>query len=151
MAIIRGLTAVAFALALTGCTAQSVMKQSDALFTLADEADEAYQSGNCLRSIELYSELTDAVDDNPQSFLRLGNCYAKAGDLNQAATAYQAAIDADPAYVAGWANLVTVKQSELIRLLERLIRSLDPDDESAPAALAQAEALLRLLSTDTRP
>ncbi len=51
---------------------------------------------------------TPATDDSPEGYFQRGNNYYKAGDLDNAVTAFKQAVALNPKYVAAYANLGAV-------------------------------------------
>lgn len=51
---------------------------------------------------------TPALDDSPEGYFQRGNNYYKAGDLENALTAFKQAVALNPKYVAAYANLGAV-------------------------------------------
>jgi len=133
-------------IALSGCMATAQQTQPAQVFDLAEDADRAYSQGNCLASIDLYTRLIGTIEPEPIYYLRLGNCYARAGDLRQAIDSFEQAVVLNPNYPQAWTNLIRVRQRDLVVELERMMLALSSDDEISKAAVQEARETLRRLT-----
>ena len=147
MALTRWGVIVTAVATLSGCTATLNNSASqEKVFSLAEQADQAYQSGNCLASINLYTELVKDIADEAMFHLRLGNCYARAGDLAMAGASFENAVQIRANYPQAWTNLVRIRQREMIVLIERMLLSLEGEDTLSQEAMTEAGALLDRLT-----
>lgn len=79
-------------------------------------AEESYRHGLWSEAESYYQEL---VDENPelyQAWFRLGNIYARSGQLDAAVTMYERCLELDPEQARGWYNLSVVRARQSLQL-----------------------------------
>jgi tetratricopeptide (TPR) repeat protein len=101
---------ISAALTLTGCTAlgSSAPPQSN-LFSLSNQAELAYTSGQTAKAEELYKALVRSAPNNYEAWFRLGNLYARSDHPDAAADAYQRALTLNGTDPRAWHNLGVVR------------------------------------------
>ncbi|HCE40695.1 MAG: hypothetical protein CL543_10960 [Alcanivorax sp.] len=80
-------------------------------------AEQAYTDGLFVEAEAYYREL---VNDNPelyQGWFRLGNIYARSGQLDAAITMYERCLELDPDQARAWYNLALVRTRQSLRTL----------------------------------
>ncbi len=101
--------------ALPGCgttTVSSALRALDNepdLITINREAELAYESGEAAKAEALYKNLARRMPNDSETWLRLGNLYARNNRPDEAANAYQRALMANNADPRAWNNLAVVR------------------------------------------
>ncbi|MCK9382153.1 MAG: tetratricopeptide repeat protein [Sulfuritalea sp.] len=101
--------------ALSGCgttTVSSALRALDNepdLITINREAELAYESGEAAKAEALYKNLARRMPNDSETWLRLGNLYARNNRPDEAANAYQRALMANNADPRAWNNLAMVR------------------------------------------
>jgi cytochrome c-type biogenesis protein CcmH/NrfG len=96
-------------LALAGCAARSDLPQRSDLFQLTNEAQLAYEKGEDARAEQLYMALARQTPNDPETWLRLGNLYARSHKPDAAADAYQRALAINGSDARVWYNLGVIR------------------------------------------
>jgi predicted Zn-dependent protease len=128
----RILFALALAALLSGCgttlvsgALRSIDREPD-LVSLNREADLAYESGEAAKAETLYRSLARRMPNDAETWLRLGNLYARNNRPDEAAAAYQHALIANNADARAWNNLAVVRlRQALAALLQAQAHSKD--------------------------
>lgn len=80
-------------------------------------AEKAYQEGLFVEAESYYRELVTENPDLYQGWFRLGNIYARSGQLDAAITMYERCMDLDPDQARAWYNLALVRTRQSLRTL----------------------------------
>lgn len=72
----------------------------------------SYESGADARAEALYQGLARAAPNDPETWLRLGNLYARSNRPDDAADAYQRALLLAPGDARAWYNLGIIRQRQ---------------------------------------
>ncbi len=102
-------------------------------------AEQAYTDGLFVEAESYYREL---VNDNPdlyQGWFRLGNIYARSGQLDAAITMYERCLELDPDQARAWYNLALVRTRQSLRTLADAEQRFadQPGDQRRLSALRQ--------------
>jgi len=128
-----------------GCTSSGgVMKSFDDepnLITINQEAKLAYEGGETAKAEALYRSLARRMPNDAETWLRLGNLYARSNRPDEAASAYQRALMADNAEARAWHNLGIVRLRQAWASLLQAQATVKPKDSLAP----QIDTLLEYL------
>ncbi|MEQ8259082.1 MAG: tetratricopeptide repeat protein [Alcanivorax sp.] len=103
--------------ALSACSTTATTSGGDDSADRLRLAENAYQEGLFVEAESYYREL---VADNPdlyQGWFRLGNIYARSGQLDAAITMYERCMDLDPDQARAWYNLALVRTRQSLRTL----------------------------------
>lgn len=103
--------------ALSACATTATTTDGDDSADRLRLAENAYQEGLFVEAESYYREL---VADNPdlyQGWFRLGNIYARSGQLDAAITMYERCMDLDPEQARAWYNLALVRTRQSLRTL----------------------------------
>jgi len=146
----RALAAAAIALSAvltTGCaTAVSGVIQSldndPDLMSINQEAQLAYEGGETAKAETLYRSLARRMPNDAETWLRLGNLYARSNRPDEAASAYHHALMADNAEARAWHNLGVVRLRQAWASLLQAQATVKPDNGLAP----KIDSLLEYLS-----
>lgn len=95
---------------LSACSTPTVIGGD--VFDLHRNAVLAYESGEDARAEALYQGLTRAAPNDPETWLRLGNLYARSNKPDDAADAYQQALLLNPNNHRVWYNLGVIRQRQ---------------------------------------
>lgn len=126
----KRITIILLFIALTGCFKTSV-KEVKNLLEQQIEADNYYAQNQCDEALPLYKELVEALPKNTNNLVRIGNCYAKKMDYNQAEQAYMAALERDPSFVKAWYNLSYIKAKILANTVSEMHKNVEPSSPEA--------------------
>jgi len=105
---------VVMAASLGGCTAavstaiKTLDKDPD-LVSINREAELAYESGEAAKAEALYKNLVRRMPNDAETWMRLGNLYARNNRPEEAAAAYQKALAIDSNEAKAWNNLGVVR------------------------------------------
>lgn len=132
-------------LCLAGCATQAQPKL-DAMASLEQEAHAAYASNNLSQAQTDYLALTKALPDDVDNWFRLGNIYARSGQLEKAVNAYRHVLKHDAEHAKAWHNLgvVLIQQSQAAFL--ESARNAQEDRSLMNASLAMEKQIGALLS-----
>lgn len=120
-------------LLLSGCTTTvaSAIKAFDDdpdLITINREAQLAYESGEDAKAEALYRSLVRRMPNDSETWLRLGNLYARSNHADEAANAYQKALLANSSDARAWHNLGVVRLRQAWASMLQSHANLDPKD-----------------------
>jgi cytochrome c-type biogenesis protein CcmH/NrfG len=96
-------------LLLAGCAVTQGLPQRSDLFQLTNEAQLAYERGEDARAEQLYMALARQTPNDAETWLRLGNLYARSHKPDAAADAYQRALQINGSDPRAWYNLGVVR------------------------------------------
>jgi Tfp pilus assembly protein PilF len=99
---------------LAGCaTPQEKTSQADELTSMHREAQAAFDQGNDARAEFLYKKLTTLATQDAETWLRLGNIYARTNNPQLAVEAYRQSLSINDTDPRTWNNLgiVMLRQS----------------------------------------
>lgn len=114
-------------LALVGCS--PLMLSSDGnLYELHQSAALAYEAGEDARAEALYQGLARSVPNDPETWLRLGNLYARSTRPDLAADAYQRGLLLAPGDSRLWYNLGVIRQRQAHAAFIQTHRTTSEDD-----------------------
>lgn len=85
---------------------------SGSLYEQHQNAVLAYESGADARAEALYQGLARAAPNDPETWLRLGNLYARSNRPDNAADAYQRTLLLAPGDARAWYNLGIIRQRQ---------------------------------------
>jgi len=103
--ICRPALALASTFLLGGCASETVYDQ-------LNSAVLAYESGADAKAEALYQGLARTAPNDPETWLRLGNLYARSNRPDEAADAYQRGLLLAPADARLWYNLGIIRQRQ---------------------------------------
>ena len=129
---VRAYTAMAL-LALAGCTttvatAIKALDNEPDLITINREAQLAYESGEDAKAEVLYRSLVRRMPNDSETWLRLGNLYARSNHADEAANAYQKALIANNGDPRAWHNLGVVRLRQAWAAMLQAHSNLEPKD-----------------------
>lgn len=124
------------------------------LISINHQAQLAYESGEAAKAEALYKSIARRMPNDSETWLRLGNLYARNNRPDEAANAYQRALLADTSEARAWYNLgvVRLRQAWAALLQAQAQTPLTPNE----ALRAQTESTLEhlgklpLLENETR-
>ena len=145
-------TTLATALVLTGCasisfpTTQPMPEREVDLVSLNRDAQLAAESGETARAEALYKSLVRRMPNDADTWLRLGNLYARNNKPDEAVGAYQRSLIANNREPRAWYNLsvIRMRQAWAAMLQVQAQESLpanDPLRQQAEEVLNQLEKL----------
>jgi Flp pilus assembly protein TadD len=155
----RALAAVALALSAVltaGCATavsgviQSLDKDPD-LLSINQEAQLAYEGGETAKAETLYRSLARRMPNDAETWLRLGNLYARSNRPDEAASAYHHALMADNAEARAWHNLGVVRLRQAWASLLQAQATVKPDSGLAPQIDSLLEYLSKLPQIEAEP
>lgn len=97
---------------LAGCgttVGTSALPQRSDLFQLSNDAQLAYEAGEDVKAEQLYMALSRQMPNDPETWFRLGNLYARAHKPDAAADAYQRVLSINGTEPRAWYNLGIVR------------------------------------------
>jgi len=156
---LRPLAALAVAMSgvfAAGCTTTvgSVIKALDSdpdLITINQEAQLAYEGGELAKAEALYRSLARRMPNDAETWLRLGNLYARSNRPDEAANAYQRALMADNAEARAWHNLGVVRLRQAWASMIQAQASVKPKDSLAPQVDSLLDHLGKLPQLEAEP
>src|SRR4051812_48449517 len=124
---------LASVLLVSGCatgvaTAIKALDNEPDLVTINREAQFAYESGEDARAEVLYRSLVRRMPNDSETWLRLGNLYARSNHADEAANAYQKALIANNSDPRAWHNLGVVRLRQAWASMLQAHSNLDPKD-----------------------
>ena len=124
---------LAAALALGGCasTVASAIKLTDNdpdVITINRDAQLAYEKGEDAKAEALYRSLARRMPTDSETWVRLGNLYARRNLPDDAAAAYQRALVANNSEVRAWHNLGVVRLRQAYAALLQAYANLSPQN-----------------------
>ena len=133
---------------LSGCTTgvATAIKALDGsepdLITINREAQLAYESGEDAKAETLYRSLVRRMPNDAETWLRLGNLYARSNHPDEAANAYEKALIANSSDPRAWHNLGVVRLRQAWASMLQAHENLDPKDP----LYGRVEEMVRYLS-----
>ncbi len=115
---------------------------SDSLYEQHHDAVLAYESGANARAEALYQGLARSAPNDPETWLRLGNLYARAERPDAAADAYHRGLLLAPSDARLWYNLGIVRQRQAHAALIQAHQFMADDDP----LLARSQAIIDRLA-----
>jgi tetratricopeptide (TPR) repeat protein len=149
--------AVAMSAALAaGCATAvgGVMKAIDGepdLVSINQEAQLAYEGGELAKAEALYRSVARRMPNDAETWLRLGNLYARSNRPDEAANAYQRALMADNAEARAWHNLGVVRLRQAWASMLQAQATVKPKDSLAPQVDSLLDYLSKLPQIESEP
>ena len=106
---VRPLTAVLLCAVGAGCGGLETRSVGEDLVRMQQEAQAAFDSGENARAEALYKGLVRAMPNDAETWLRLGNLYARTDNADQAVNAYLTSLAINGADPRAWHNLGVVR------------------------------------------
>lgn len=140
----------------TACTTAvgSVIKAIDGepdLITINQEAQLAYEGGELAKAEALYRSLARRMPNDAETWLRLGNLYARSNRPDEAANAYQRAVMADNAEARAWHNLGVVRLRQAWASMIQARATVKSGDGLVPQVDSLLDHLGRLPQLEAEP
>ena len=107
--ITRSLTAIMLCVIGAGCSGLETRSAGEDLVKMQQEAQAAFDSGENARAETLYKGLARAMPNDAETWLRLGNLYARTDNADQAVNAYLTSLSLNGADPRAWHNLGIVR------------------------------------------
>lgn len=123
------------------CVACTAPKKPD-LLSLNTAASVAYESGDYKVAEEIYVEMLQYSQDNPDLYFRLGNCLAQQNKVNEAIESYQTAITLNPNLFKAWYNMGNLQLSQASNSFTQLLQLMPPSNPIYGQVLLIVEQLL---------
>ena len=120
-------TALALALLLSGCGSLMSTSTDDAM-EMHRNALLAYEEGEDAKAEALYVSLTRISPNDAETWLRLGNLYARSGRADKAADAYERALLLTPNDARLWYNLGVIRQRQTLAAYIQALQLSQPGD-----------------------
>lgn len=131
----------ALRLAFSFCIAANLMAcASDNVYEQHKSAVLAYESGADARAEALYQGLARAAPNDPETWLRLGNLYARSNRPDKAGDAYERGLLLAPSDARLWYNLGIIRQRQAHAAFiqaHQFIANADPLQTRAKALIEQ--------------
>ena len=143
------LLALAAGLLAAACSGPAVIGGD--VFDLHRSAVLAYDAGEDAKAEALYQGLARAAPGDPETWLRLGNLYARHGKPDDAADAYQHALLLNPADNRLWYNLGVIRQRQAGAAYIRANELSDKKDPLYERTLKLSERLAAPPAADVPP
>jgi tetratricopeptide (TPR) repeat protein len=121
------------------------------LVTINQEAQLAYEGGETAKAEALYRSLARRMPNDAETWLRLGNLYARSNRPDEAASAYQRALMADNSEARAWHNLGVVRLRQAWASLLQAQATVKPKDGLAPQVDSLLEYLGKLPQIEAEP
>lgn len=155
----RTVAAVALAMSTVfaaGCTTavSGVIRSLDGepdLNSINQEAQLAYEGGELAKAETLYRSLARRMPNDAETWLRLGNLYARSNRPDEAASAYHHALMADNAEARAWHNLGVVRLRQAWASLLQAQATVKPNNILAPQIDSLLEYLSKLPQIEAEP
>lgn len=93
-----------FALA-AGCATVSGI----GLIELKQSANKAYAAGDMAKARTKYEDLVSRAPNDAHSWFRLGNIFARGGQLEEALAAYEKTVALEPGFAPAWRNIAVIR------------------------------------------
>lgn len=131
MAIRLSLRMLAMAALLGGCNSLTSLTPTSTLDALDMQRNalRAYESGEDAKAEALYLGLIRISPSDPESWLRLGNLYARSGKPDSAADAYQRGLLLAPNDARLWYNLGVLRQRQTLAAYIQALELSKPGDD----------------------
>ncbi len=133
-----------------GCGSVETRSTGEDLVKMYQEAQAAFDSGEHARAETLYKGLLRAMPNDAETWLRLGNLYARTDNAEQAVNAYLTALSLNGNDPRGWHNLGVVRLRQAWSVMLRahgLTAAGDPINGSSAETLRVLEQLPYLSDT----
>ena len=134
---------------MTACSGPTVLGGD--VFDLQRSAVLAYDAGEDARAEALYQGLARAAPGDPETWLRLGNLYARHDRPDDAADAYQHALLLNPGDNRLWYNLGVIRQRQASAAYIRANELSDRKDPLYERTLRLSERLAAPPAADDAP
>ncbi len=141
LALAFGMALLLSACMTTVATAIKTLDNEPDLITINREAQLAYESGEDAKAEALYRSLVRRMPNDSETWLRLGNLYARSNHADEAANAYQKALIANSGDPRAWHNLGVVRLRQAWAAMLQAHANLDPKDP----LYANVEAVIKHL------
>lgn len=105
-----------------------------------------YQRGNWPEAIKFFNQAIQSQKDAPDLYYHLGEAYRQTGELSNAMSAFEQAIDIDPDFAPGYFGRAMVNQQRgdpLVLVIEDLLFSVKLDQYYGEAYLELVQAYLK--------
>ena len=111
-----------------------------------EEAEGAFTERRYPAAVNLFTQYTERVNENPWGFYMLGLSAWKADDQPTAELSFERALELDPTHVKSWLNLsrVLLDERRSSEAMEKISRALELDPESNTAFRLQGRAFRQL-------
>lgn len=133
-------------LSVSACSTPTVIGGD--VFDLNRKAVLAYESGDDAKAEALYQGLARAVPNDGETWLRLGNLYARSDKPDDAADAYQHALLLNRNDQRAWYNLGLIRQRQAHAAFIRANQLADEADPIHAKTAAMIEKLAPATSSD---
>lgn len=128
-------------LTLAGCAIAPEKSSTDDLALMHREAQAAFDQGDDARAELLYKKLTTLADQDAETWLRLGNIYARTNNTPSAIEAYRQSLSINDADPRAWNNLGIVMLRQSWHTLVRAKQLAKPND----AAFVNSSKIIQVL------
>ncbi len=127
---LRHCLSVLFLLIFTGCDIQNLQPNPDlsSLVEVQKRADAAYQNEDWKTAEKEYLYLAKNLPGEIEPWFRLGNIYARTGQLDAAVSAYREALVRDTKNSKIWHNLGIVQLRQATNTFVEMLDYTNPDD-----------------------
>ena len=140
---VKLLVALGLVVLLAGCvTTNDGSSNIKQIFAKRSEAELLYQRGDYAEVLPIYLELSRLVPGHAETWLRLGNSYARLSQYDNAIDAYQGALSADPQYAKAWLNLSYVRAQQLAATVVDMYEHVPTSDPEARRIYSLVEDVL---------
>ncbi|MCE9641550.1 MAG: tetratricopeptide repeat protein [Betaproteobacteria bacterium] len=143
MSIRNCATVAVWCAALAGCAVIDNSGGANDLLRIQREAQAAFDSGEDARAETLFKALARAVPNDAETWLRLGNLYARTNNPEQAVDAYMKSLSLNSSDSRAWNNLGIVRLRQSWAALIRANSLSDPKDP----AFATSSEIVKVLET----
>jgi tetratricopeptide (TPR) repeat protein len=140
-----GRIAVLLCAVLAGC-AMIDHRSSDDVVRMQREAQAAFDNGEDARAETLFKALARAMPNDAETWLRLGNLYARTNNADQAVDAYLKSLSLNSSDSRAWNNLGIVRLRQSWAALIRANSLADPKDPAFATSSEIVKALEQLPS-----
>ncbi len=127
---LRHCLSILFLLIFTGCDIQNLQPNPDltSLVEVQKRADAAYQNEDWKTAEKEYLYLAKNLPSEIEPWFRLGNIYARTGQLDAAVSAYREALVRDTKNSKIWHNLGIVQLRQATNTFVEMLDYTNPDD-----------------------
>jgi tetratricopeptide (TPR) repeat protein len=138
----------------SACNLQNTKTEAEAdmsleeLISLRKNAEDAYQQGEWEMAIGFYTELTQKVEKDSQSWFKLGNAHARLNHSGAALQAYQKALSLDQNNSKIWHNMGIVQLKLATNTFVEMQRHTTANDPLSIRANLVVNAISDLLQHD---
>jgi len=146
---LRNCPAILFLLILAGCELQNVQPNADlsSLVAVQQRANEAYQNEDWKSAEKEYLYLAKNFPGEIEPWFRLGNIYARTGQLEAAVSAYREALIRDTKNSKAWHNLGIVQLRQATNTFVEMQEYTDPGDPLSQRARHVVNTMGELMTT----